>query len=50
MPDTSQWDKHEEWYKKVKVDLPKLKKYAAKVYIATDKYLATLKDKDLEKK
>lgn len=49
MPSMAEWDKHEGWYKTVKVDLPKLKKFAKSVYKATDAYLATLKDKDLEK-
>lgn len=49
MPDLKNWDKHEAWYKSVKVDLPKLKKYAQKVYQATDEYLASLKDADLDR-
>ncbi len=49
MPSMQEWDKHEEWYKTVKLDLPKFQEFAKKVYKATDDYLATLTDKDLEK-
>ncbi|MBI3486304.1 DinB family protein [Candidatus Daviesbacteria bacterium] len=48
MPSMSDWDKHEAWYKTVKVDLTKLKEFAQKVYLATDDYLASLKDEDLD--
>lgn len=45
-----QWSKnHESWSKTVKIDLTKLRKYAKAVYNATDKYVNSLKDKDLEK-
>lgn len=49
MPSMSEWDKHEKWAQTVKVDLPKFKKYAQKVYKATDKWLASLTDKNLAK-
>lgn len=48
MPPQAEWDKHEEWYRTVKVDLAKLKEFAKQVYKATDAYLATLKDTDLD--
>ncbi len=48
MPGFDKWDQHENWYKTVKVDLPKLKEFAQKVYKASDDYLATLKDEDLD--
>ncbi len=48
MPSMSEWDKHEEWVRTVKVDVPKLQEFAKKVYKQTDDYLATLKDSDLE--
>lgn len=38
------------WVKEVKIDLPKLQKYAQAVYKQTDDYLATLSDKDLLEK
>ncbi len=50
MPSVKEWDKHASWYKNVKVDLPKLRKFAKGVYKATDVYLASLKEKDLDKK
>lgn len=43
-----EWDKHEQWYKTVQVDLPKIKSYAQKVYSATDNYLASLEEADLD--
>lgn len=49
MPSQQEWDKHEEWYKTVAVDLSVLKKFAKDVYKATDDYLATLKDEDLDR-
>lgn len=48
MPGFDEWEKHEVWVKSVKVDLEKFKAYAAKVYQATDEYLSTLKEEDLE--
>jgi len=48
MPSMSEWDKHEEWVRTVKVDVPKMQAFAKKVYKQTDDYLATLKDSDLE--
>lgn len=49
MTSFSEWDKYEEWVKSVKIDLPKLQSFAQEVYGATDKYLASLTDADLEK-
>ena len=49
MPSTSEWEKHEQWYKTVKIDLPKLKEFAKVVYKTTDDYLASLTDEDLDK-
>ena len=40
---------HEEWSRTVKVKLPELLKYTKAVFSATEKYVSTLKDKDLEK-
>jgi hypothetical protein len=37
------------WSRKVKVDLPAMRKYAMAVYAATDEYLATLSPEDLER-
>ena len=37
------------WSRKVKVDLPALRKYAQAVYAASDEYLATLRGKDLDR-
>lgn len=48
IPSMEHWDQHEQWYKTVKVDLPKFREYARQVYKATDEYLATLKDEDLD--
>lgn len=48
IPDTQNWDKHELWYKTVKVEVPKFREYAKKVYQATDDYLSGLKDEDLD--
>src|SRR4051794_36670893 len=48
MPSFQEWDKHKDWYKSVKVDLPKFKEFAKKVYAETDKYLAGLKEEDLD--
>jgi hypothetical protein len=39
----------EEWARRVKVDLPALKAYSQAVYQATDSYLASLSDADLER-
>ncbi len=49
MPSMSEWDKHDQWTKTVKVDLPKFKAFAQEVYKATDDYLTTLKEEDLER-
>lgn len=48
LPDQEHWDQTEVWAKKVKVDLTKLREFALKVYQATDDYLASLKDEDLD--
>lgn len=49
MPSMAEWEKHEEWYKTVKIDLPKFRKYAQDVYKASDEWLGTLSDSDLDK-
>jgi hypothetical protein len=38
-----------EWARRVRVDLPALRTYAQAVYAATDEYLASLTDKDLDR-
>lgn len=48
MPDFQHWDKHAVWAQNVTVDLEKFKKYAKDVYTATESYLETLKDEDLD--
>lgn len=48
IPDMQNWDQHERWYKTVNVDIAKFRKYAKKVYQATDDYVASLKDEDLD--
>jgi len=48
MPGFDQWENHDTWAKTVKVGLEKFRNYAAKVYEASDKYLASLKEEDLE--
>ena len=48
IPSMDKWDQHEKRYLTVKVDLKKFRAYAKKVYKATDEYLATLEDKDLD--
>lgn len=48
MPDFEHWDKHAMWAQNVTVDLEKFKNYAKEVYAATDSYLKTLKDEDLD--
>ena len=40
---------HIEWSQTVKIKLPELLKYTKAVFAATEKYVSTLKDKDLEK-
>lgn len=40
---------NEKWARSVKIDLPELRKYGQAVYAATDQYVASLKDEDLEK-
>lgn len=48
-PDMQHWNEYENWYKTVIVDVAKLRAFAKKVYAATDAYLSTLKEKDLDK-
>lgn len=48
-PDMEHWNEYEKWYKFVKVDVAKLRAFAKKVYKATDDYLTTLKEEDLDK-
>lgn len=40
---------HEQWAKTVQIDWEKIKAYAQAVYAATDAYVASLTDEDLEK-
>jgi hypothetical protein len=49
MPSQSEWEKHDQWARSVKIDLPKLKAFAQEVYKQTDVYLAGLSDADLDK-
>ena len=50
MPGSSDWsDVYAAWTRRVHVDLPTLKLYGADVYAATDAYLATLSDGDLDR-
>ncbi len=49
MPGTPDWGAaYAAWARRVRVDLAALKGYGADVYAATDAYLATLSDADLE--
>ena len=48
-PTMAEWDKYPDWTKRVKVDIKKFSEFAKKVYRATDEYLATIKDEDLDK-
>lgn len=48
MPGFDQWDRHAMWAQNVTVDLEKFRYYAKEVYAATDVYLNTLKDEDLD--
>ncbi len=48
MPEMSEWEKHSDWAKSVKIDLEQLHEYAQKVYQQTDNYLASLTDADLD--
>lgn len=43
-PGFPDWSK---WARRVKIDLPAMRKYAQAVYAATDEYLASLSDEDL---
>jgi hypothetical protein len=49
MPSFAEWEKHDDWARTVKVDLAKLKEFAVSVQKATDDYLSTLKDEDLDR-
>ncbi|HZE86859.1 MAG TPA: DinB family protein [Methylomirabilota bacterium] len=40
---------HESWAKKVTLNLPKFREYAKAVYAATDEFINSLKDEDLDK-
>jgi hypothetical protein len=46
MPNEGDWDT---WARKVEVDLPALRAYAAAVFTATDDYLGSVTDADLER-
>ncbi len=44
------WSKnHAEWARRVQLDLPKFNEYKKAVYEATDAYVSSLKDEDIEK-
>lgn len=48
--ESTDWPKaHTQWSRTVRIDLPKLRNYAKAVYKATDAYMGSLKEKDLEK-
>ena len=51
MPNMDQnWDaNNKEWNKTVKIDMAKLHEYEKAVFAATDAYVSTLKDEDLDK-
>lgn len=49
MPGFDKWDQHAQWVKTVEVDLKKLAAFFKKVAKVTDKWLATLTDKDLDR-
>ena len=42
------WERYEEWTRRVRIDLPKLRAYGKEVYAATDAYLASLTESDLD--
>jgi hypothetical protein len=50
MPDFSPetWAGYEDWTHRVQIDLPALRSYAQLVYAASDAYLASLSDSDLD--
>jgi len=48
MPGFDAWDQHALWAQHVTVDLEKFRNYAKDVYGATDSYLKTLKEEDLD--
>jgi hypothetical protein len=49
-PMDANWSEaNEKWSKSVQVDLAQMRKYAQAVYKATDEYVNSLKDEDLEK-
>jgi hypothetical protein len=43
-----EWAGYEEWTRRVRFDLPQLRRYAQRVYAASDAYLASLKESDLQ--
>lgn len=49
MPDMQHWDQHAMWAQNVQIDMPKFKEFAKKVYTATDEYISSLKEDDLDK-
>jgi hypothetical protein len=42
------WDGYEAWTRRVRFDLPRLRAYGARVYAASDAYLASLTESDLD--
>ncbi|MBP9718945.1 MAG: hypothetical protein KBD46_00585 [Candidatus Levybacteria bacterium] len=49
MPSFSEWEKHEQWAKTVKIDLEQFRVFAKEIYAETDAYLATLEEEDLDR-
>lgn len=49
MPSMSEWEKHEQWARTVKIDLEKFRVFAKEIYAETDAYLATRKETDLDR-
>src|SRR2546423_5456844 len=43
-----EWSGYAAWTRRVRIDLEALRRYAQSVYAATDGYLATLQDADLQ--
>jgi hypothetical protein len=49
-PMDENWEKaNHEWSKSVQIDMPKMREYAKAVFAATDAYINSLTDEDLEK-
>jgi hypothetical protein len=46
--DPEAWAGYKDWTRRVRVDVPSLRRYAEKVYAASDAYLASLSNADLD--